>query len=310
MTSLFQRRWTMSACLLALSAGALTGCTAQTGLTDDEAGAAAARDLDGDGVLNDADLCAATPAGETADASGCALSQLDSDQDGVSNAVDACADTPDGLEIDADGCTRVFAWKVEADPFVGALLDVVPAQYELDSAGAFQQATYEADGLVTLLNLLGGLGDLGGGGGGGGDFQIEARIVDESALLGERTTLVAADVSGGDVAVEGTLGVIVELTQFDVQFTEGAVAWSFDANVELSVSGLLVLSEAHFVGTATGALAADGSSITWTAVTGTLTGGGDALNGEEQVLALEDVYVLDENDPEAGLMPRWTLAAE
>ncbi|MCC7291042.1 MAG: hypothetical protein IT449_03150 [Phycisphaerales bacterium] len=308
MTSLFRPRRILCVCMLTLAACALAGCTAQTGLTDDEAGAAVARDLDGDGVLNDVDLCAATPAGEAADASGCATSQLDSDQDGVSNALDACADTPDGLEIDADGCTRVLAWKVEADPFVSALLDLVPAQYELDSAGTFQQAQYEADGLVALLNLLGGLGGLGGGA--GGDVEIEARIIDESALLGERTTLVAADVSGGDLTVEGTLGVIVELTQFDVQFAEGAVTWSFDANVELSVSGLLVLSEAHFVGTATGVLAADGSSITWTAVTGTLTGGGDALNGEEQTLPLEEVYVLDENDPEAGLMPRWTLAAE
>lgn len=310
MTSLFRRRWTVCAWMLALAGCVLAGCAAQTGVADDEAGAAAARDLDGDGVLNDVDLCAATPTGEAADASGCALSQLDSDQDGVSNALDACADTPSGMEITPDGCTRVFVWSVEADPFVSALLDIVPSQYELDSAGTFQQATYEADGLVALLNLLGGLGGLGGGGEGGGDFQIEAEVVDETAPLGERTTLVAADISGGDLAVEGTLGVIVELTQFDVQFAEGAVTWAFDANVELSVSGLLVLSEAHFVGTATGVLAADGSSITWTSVTGTLTGGGDALNGEEQTLPLEEVFVLDENDPEAGVMPRWTLGAE
>ncbi|GIK16346.1 MAG: hypothetical protein BroJett003_13100 [Planctomycetota bacterium] len=287
------------------------GC-APTGGVDDSAGSTSARDIDGDGVANDADLCPSTPAGEAVDAGGCALSQLDSDQDGVSNAADACADTPAGLEVDADGCTRVFAWRSEADPFVSPLLALVPVTYEMTSAGEFQQARYELDGLVALLNLLGGLGDFGGGDGGdtgdggGSSFLIEAEVAADTAVLGAAQTLVRADFEGGDLGLSGALGIIVELTAFDVAFADGAVTWTFDVSVEMNVSGLLVISDARYTGTATGVLSEDGSTITWTSITGTLTASGGVDGGEESI-PLEEVFVPDESNPDGGVLPAWTL---
>lgn len=299
--------------LLALVAS--EGC-APTGGVDDSAGSTSARDIDGDGVANDTDLCPVTPAGEAVNADGCAPSQLDSDQDGVSNAADACTDTPAGLEVDADGCTRVFAWRSEADPFVSPLLALAPATYEMTSAGEFQQARYELDGLVALLNLLGGLGDFGGGedGGDGGDtgdgggtsFLIEAEVAADTATLGTAQTLVRADFEGGDLGLSGTLGIIVELIAFDVAFEDGAVTWAFDVAVEMSVSGLLVISDARYTGTATGVLSEDGSTITWTSITGTLTASGGVDGGEESI-PLEEVFVPDESNPEGGVLPAWTL---
>ncbi|MCG3132116.1 MAG: hypothetical protein FLDDKLPJ_02933 [Phycisphaerae bacterium] len=298
-----------SALFLLLVAG---GC-APTGGANEDTGSTSARDVDGDGVANDADLCPATPAGEAVDADGCAPSQLDSDQDGVSNAADACADTPAGLEVDADGCTRVFAWRSEADPFVSPLLALAPATYEMTSAGDFQQARYELDGLVALLNLLGGLGDFGGGedggdtgDGGGSSFLIEAEVAADTAVLGAAQTLVRADFEGGDLGLSGTLGIIVELTAFDVDFADGGVTWTFDVAVEMSISGLLVINDARYTGAAAGVLSEDGSTITWTSITGTLTASG-GIDGAEESIPLEEVFVPDESNPEGGVLPAWTL---
>ena len=62
-------------------------------------------DADGDGVGDDADQCADTPAGEAVDADGCSDSQKDSDNDGVSDADDQCAGTADGDAVDGNGCS-------------------------------------------------------------------------------------------------------------------------------------------------------------------------------------------------------------
>ena len=62
-------------------------------------------DDDGDGVFNNADTCANTPAGETANAAGCSDSQLDDDGDGVFNNADTCANTPAGETANAAGCS-------------------------------------------------------------------------------------------------------------------------------------------------------------------------------------------------------------
>ena len=64
-----------------------------------------AADADGDGVGDDTDQCADTPAGEAVDADGCSDSQKDSDNDGVSDAADQCAGTPDGEAVDGNGCS-------------------------------------------------------------------------------------------------------------------------------------------------------------------------------------------------------------
>ncbi|HKP50227.1 MAG TPA: OmpA family protein [Gemmatimonadales bacterium] len=60
-------------------------------------------DSDADGVLNNRDRCAATPAGAQVDEFGC---PADNDGDGVPNGIDRCASTPPGATVDAAGCTR------------------------------------------------------------------------------------------------------------------------------------------------------------------------------------------------------------
>lgn len=64
-------------------------------------------DADADGVDDAQDLCAATPSGATVNAQGCADSQLDSDSDGVSDDIDECSGTPIGATIDIKGCVVV-----------------------------------------------------------------------------------------------------------------------------------------------------------------------------------------------------------
>ncbi|WP_439106826.1 OmpA family protein [Congregibacter sp.] len=65
------------------------------------AAAAAPVDSDGDGVMDDKDRCANTPAGVEVDMSGCAL---DGDGDGVADYMDQCANTPSGVQVDSTGC--------------------------------------------------------------------------------------------------------------------------------------------------------------------------------------------------------------
>ncbi|MDE3740936.1 BspA family leucine-rich repeat surface protein [Maribacter polysaccharolyticus] len=64
-------------------------------------------DSDEDGVSDDLDNCADTPAGETVDANGCSDSQKDADTDGdgISDTLDMCPDTPAGETVDAEGCS-------------------------------------------------------------------------------------------------------------------------------------------------------------------------------------------------------------
>jgi len=63
-------------------------------------------DTDGDGVLNEDDVCPNTPAGETVNDDGCSNGQLDDDNDGVQNSDDSCADTPAGEEVNSTGCSE------------------------------------------------------------------------------------------------------------------------------------------------------------------------------------------------------------
>lgn len=59
------------------------------------------KDSDSDGVSDDADLCAETPAGYPVDSTGCAL---DSDKDGVYDFKDRCPDTIKGAKVNSFGC--------------------------------------------------------------------------------------------------------------------------------------------------------------------------------------------------------------
>ncbi len=60
-------------------------------------------DSDGDGILNNRDRCAGTPAGAQVDGRGC---PADSDADGVPNGVDRCPSTAGGALVNAQGCTE------------------------------------------------------------------------------------------------------------------------------------------------------------------------------------------------------------
>jgi outer membrane protein OmpA-like peptidoglycan-associated protein len=60
-------------------------------------------DSDGDGVLNNKDRCANTPAGAQVNDLGC---PTDSDGDGVADGIDRCPNTAVGAIVDAAGCTR------------------------------------------------------------------------------------------------------------------------------------------------------------------------------------------------------------
>ncbi|WP_157514624.1 hypothetical protein [Christiangramia portivictoriae] len=73
--------------------GALTGDGSDGGDTGNN-------DLDGDGVTNDIDQCANTPAGAVVNAVGCP----DSDGDEVFDNKDLCPGTPTGTTVDEDGC--------------------------------------------------------------------------------------------------------------------------------------------------------------------------------------------------------------
>jgi len=63
-------------------------------------------DADGDGVADSADMCGATPMGESVDVNGCSASQHDADGDGVPNTHDSCPSTPAGEPVDVNGCSN------------------------------------------------------------------------------------------------------------------------------------------------------------------------------------------------------------
>jgi outer membrane protein OmpA-like peptidoglycan-associated protein len=65
---------------------------------------AANRDSDKDGVVDGADQCKDTPAGDKVDAKGCSLPK-DADADGVMDDKDQCKDTPAGDKVDEKGCS-------------------------------------------------------------------------------------------------------------------------------------------------------------------------------------------------------------
>jgi len=67
---------------------------------------ASCTDSDSDGVMDDADQCPNSPAGESVDASGCAFPK-DADNDGVTDDADECPNTVAGVAVDANGCAGI-----------------------------------------------------------------------------------------------------------------------------------------------------------------------------------------------------------
>jgi hypothetical protein len=67
-------------------------------------------DDDNDGVSNNFDACANTPANTVVDTSGCALVDIptDTDNDGVIDELDSCPNTLINTEVDANGCGLTY----------------------------------------------------------------------------------------------------------------------------------------------------------------------------------------------------------
>ena len=107
----------------------LAGCIGGSDTTD--------TDDDGDGVMNNLDICPLTTTGKTVDADGCAQSQLDEDEDedGVFDADDLCQNTPVGTTVDVTGC-EVIA-DADGDGVIDAddLCPNTPAGATIDSDG-------------------------------------------------------------------------------------------------------------------------------------------------------------------------------
>lgn len=96
---------TTALAVLAVTTIALAGCGEHDGMWVDRAGVApqelVSADSDGDGVIDEHDMCPGTPPGVTVDDRGC---PLDDDKDGVPNHRDECPGTPYGVEVDDVGC--------------------------------------------------------------------------------------------------------------------------------------------------------------------------------------------------------------
>ncbi|HJO10299.1 MAG TPA: hypothetical protein QGH16_10620, partial [Verrucomicrobiota bacterium] len=68
-----------------------------------------AEDADGDGIIDEEDICANTTVGESVDTEGplkgCSENQKDDDNDGVMNANDNCVNTTANATVDENGCS-------------------------------------------------------------------------------------------------------------------------------------------------------------------------------------------------------------
>ncbi len=71
---------------------------------DAEGCSGAQKDDDRDGILNPADRCPGTAAGQPVDSTGCVPVPPDGDKDGVPNGTDQCPDTPAGAPVNPAGC--------------------------------------------------------------------------------------------------------------------------------------------------------------------------------------------------------------
>lgn len=99
-------------------------------------------DKDKDGVLDEADLCPATPAGEAVDSRGCP----DTDKDGVRDNVDRCPATPGDQRVDPTGCP------IKDSDNDGVLDDAdrcpnSPAGQQVDARGCPQVVDTDKDGV-------------------------------------------------------------------------------------------------------------------------------------------------------------------
>ncbi len=113
-------------------------------------------DSDGDGVGDNSDQCPNSPAGESVNAFGCALSELDSDEDGVTDDIDQCPGTPAGVNVDSAGCPIVVGDDADGDT-VPDNDDNCPTVFNPDQADADGDGTGDACepvGSVTIVSPI------------------------------------------------------------------------------------------------------------------------------------------------------------
>ena len=79
-------------------------------------------DSDGDGVLDEIDICPDTPDGAGVDAKGCSASQKDSDNDGVTDDKDKCNNTPPGEVVNSEGCIYIEVEEGDSTCFIQTCL--------------------------------------------------------------------------------------------------------------------------------------------------------------------------------------------
>jgi len=117
-------------------------------------------DLDGDGIIDDFDVCANTTMGETVDTSGawlgCSENQKDFDDDGVANALDRCANTTTGATVDEVGCSEE---QLTIDSDQDGVVDIddecpdTPAGLAINPVGcAPEQLDEDEDGVSNALD--------------------------------------------------------------------------------------------------------------------------------------------------------------
>ena len=97
-------------------------------------------DMDGDGILNDLDLCKNTPLGLCVDSKGCALSEKDSDNDGINDDKDMCPNSLAGVNVDKNGCQIVTGIiednsqiVISPNPFIQNIKIEFPSEFGLRS---------------------------------------------------------------------------------------------------------------------------------------------------------------------------------
>ena len=116
---------------------------------DGSGGGTGNNDLDGDGVTNDIDQCANTPAGATVNAVGCP----DTDGDGVYDNEDDCDGTPAGTAVDANGCSEAEECTEDID--LDGICDDVDGDITCIEASVGSSATINLDsGAVPTISMF------------------------------------------------------------------------------------------------------------------------------------------------------------
>ncbi len=108
----------------------------------------APKDSDNDGVTDDKDKCANTPAGSKVDETGCVVKEeeeviIDTDNDGVTEDKDKCANTPANTTVDETGC-----------PVTGNGGTTTPTTPTRTQSGALSPATNQILGAVRRPALM------------------------------------------------------------------------------------------------------------------------------------------------------------